>query len=157
MFTYTYPVPFGLLTITENSNAIIDISFHRPTELATLAVEKETPLIKHAYQQLQEYFSGIRKQFDLPLAPEGTAFQKKVWAALQAIPYGKTASYQDIAIKVGCPKGPRAIGLANNKNPIAIVIPCHRVIGKNGKMVGYGGGLPIKEFLLDLEAKTSLK
>lgn len=157
MFTYTYPAPFGQLTITEDKKAIIGLSFHKSEKLAAMAVEKESPLIKQAYQQLQEYFAGNRKQFNLPLSPVGTPFQQKVWTALQTIPYGETASYQDIAIKVGCPKGPRAIGMANNKNPIAIIIPCHRIIGKSGKMVGYGGGLPIKEFLLALEAKSSAK
>ncbi len=106
-------------------------------------------------EQLTQYFKGERKVFDLPLAPKGTELQKKVWAALLEIPYGETRSYGDIAEAVGNPKGARAVGMANNRNPIAIIIPCHRVIGKDGSMVGYGGGIPAKEKLLELE-KTEL-
>jgi methylated-DNA-[protein]-cysteine S-methyltransferase len=101
--------------------------------------------------QLSEYFNGTRRNFDLDLAPRGTEFQTKVWAALAEIPYGTTATYGEIAAKVGNPKASRAVGMANNRNPIALIIPCHRVIGSSGKLVGYGGGLPTKEFLLDLE------
>lgn len=156
IYTYTYNTntPIGKIRIAEKDGAITHLSFEgekHPVEVE----EKETAVIKKAYQQLKEYFAGERKQFDLPLAPRGTPFQLKVWAALRTIPYGETASYQDIAVKVGCPKGPRAIGMANNRNPIAIFIPCHRVIGADGKLVGYGGGLPIKEFLLNLENKQS--
>lgn len=102
-------------------------------------------------KQMKEYFEGERKEFDLPLRPEGTDFQKKVWNALLEIPFGETRSYQDIANAVGSPKACRAVGMANHQNPIIIVIPCHRVIGKNGKLVGYGGGLSMKEKLLLLE------
>ena len=102
-------------------------------------------------KQMGEYFEGKRKAFDLPLRPEGTDFQKKVWNALLEIPFGETRSYQDIANAVGSPKACRAVGMANHQNPIIIVIPCHRVIGKNGKLVGYGGGLSMKEKLLLLE------
>lgn len=112
---------------------------------------KESSLIKNAYRQLVEYFNKQRKTFDLPLAPEGTEFQMKVWKALSDIPYGKTRSYKEIAIAIGNPKAVRAVGMANNKNPIPIIIPCHRVIGSDGKLVGYGGGLEIKEYLLKLE------
>ena len=94
---------------------------------------------------------GKRKSFDLPLKPEGTEFQKKVWNALLDIPYGETRSYKDIAVAIGNPKACRAVGMANNRNPISIIIPCHRVIGANGSLVGYGGGLPIKIELLNLE------
>lgn len=103
------------------------------------------------FRQLQEYFSGSRKIFDLPLAPIGTDFQMRCWDALLQIPYGETRSYGDIARSVECPKGFRAVGMANNRNPISIVIPCHRVIGSDGKLVGFGGGLDIKKFLLDME------
>ena len=102
-------------------------------------------------KQMREYFEGKRKAFDLPLRPDGTDFQKKVWNALLEIPFGETRSYQDIANAVGSPKACRAVGMANHQNPIIIVIPCHRVIGKNGKLVGYGGGLSMKEKLLLLE------
>ena len=113
--------------------------------------EKETALLHKAFIQLEEYLSGKRKDFSLPLHPSGTVFQQKVWDALLNIPYGQTASYGDIAKVVGSPKASRAVGMANNKNPIAIFIPCHRVIGANKKLVGYGGGLHIKQKLLNLE------
>lgn len=102
-------------------------------------------------KQLLEYFAGKRKQFDLPFVLYGTPFQKSVWNALANIPYGETRSYKDIALAIGASKAVRAIGGANNRNPIPIVIPCHRVIGSNGALVGYGGGLSIKEHLLSLE------
>lgn len=110
-----------------------------------------SPLQREVDKQMGEYFEGERKEFDLPLRPEGTDFQKKVWNALLEIPFGETRSYQDIANAVGSPKACRAVGMANHQNPIIIVIPCHRVIGKNGKLVGYGGGLSMKEKLLLLE------
>ena len=109
------------------------------------------PLLKKAVKQLDEYFAGRRKEFNLPLSMKGTAFQKKVWAALQEIPYGETRSYGDIAKAIGKPKAARAVGMANNRNPVSIIVPCHRVIGSNGSLVGYGGGLKAKEFLLKLE------
>lgn len=102
-------------------------------------------------KQLQEYFSGERKAFELPFVLYGTPFQKEVWKQLTKIPYGETRSYKEIALAIGASKAVRAIGGANNRNPIPIVIPCHRVIGSNGALVGYGGGLPIKEYLLALE------
>lgn len=101
--------------------------------------------------QLEEYFSGKRISFDLPIAPCGTDFQKRVWAALQNIPYGETRSYKDIACAIERPTACRAVGGANNKNPILIIIPCHRVVGSNGALVGFGGGLEMKQMLLDLE------
>lgn len=103
---------------------------------------------------MDEYFNRKRKNFDLPLAPKGTEFQKKVWEELRKIPYSKTCSYKDIAIKLGNEMCCRAVGMANNKNPIAIFIPCHRVIGANGKLVGYAGGLSIKERLLEIEKEN---
>lgn len=115
---------------------------------------RETPLIKKAYEQLSEYFAGIRKEFDVPLAPEGTKFQKKVWKELQKIPYGETRSYREIAAAIGNPKACRAIGGANHNNPVMIMIPCHRVIGANGSMTGYGGGIRVKEYLLALEQRN---
>jgi methylated-DNA-[protein]-cysteine S-methyltransferase len=108
-------------------------------------------LLKEAAEQLQNYFSGKLYKFSLPLAPEGTDFRLRVWETLISVPYGQTRSYKDIAQAIGNTKASRAVGLANNKNPIPIVIPCHRVIGSNGKLVGYRGGLQIKEYLLKLE------
>ncbi|GGH84503.1 methylated-DNA-[protein]-cysteine S-methyltransferase [Pullulanibacillus pueri] len=104
-------------------------------------------------QQLQEYFAGERRQFTVPLCLKGTPFQKKVWTALQDIEYGKTQSYKQLAESIGRPKAVRAVGRANNQNPLAIFIPCHRVVGSNGALVGYGGGLSKKEYLLNLERK----
>jgi len=114
-------------------------------------VKKETDFIKNIRVILEEYLIGKRKEFDIPLALEGTYFQKAVWQALIEIPYGETRSYLDIASKIGNSKAVRAVGLANNRNPIAIIVPCHRVIGKNGKLVGYAGGLQMKEDLIKLE------
>ncbi len=120
------------------------------------AVWRETALLKEAGRQLQEYFSGKRKHFSLPLAPAGTVFQHSVWNALKDIPYGETRSYGQIAGTLGNAKAGRAVGMANNKNPISIIIPCHRVIGVNGKLVGYGGGLDKKVYLLALEKENSV-
>ncbi|NCB41506.1 MAG: methylated-DNA--[protein]-cysteine S-methyltransferase [Clostridia bacterium] len=113
--------------------------------------EKMTPLLKKTQKELEEYFKGKRTEFDLPLHPEGTPFQLKAWEGLRTIPYGQTRTYKQMAEYAGSPKGYRAIGLANNKNPISIIVPCHRVIGSNGKLVGFGGGLDKKELLLNLE------
>ncbi|MNP30712.1 Methylated-DNA--protein-cysteine methyltransferase [compost metagenome] len=114
-----------------------------------MAASKEA--LSAASQQLKEYFAGERKQFDLRLDLQGSEFQRKVWNALLTIPYAETASYKDIAELIGQPKAVRAVGGANNKNPIPIIVPCHRIIGANGSLVGYGGGLSIKESLLSLE------
>ncbi len=114
----------------------------------------KTELSEKTYNQLIEYFNGKRKTFDIPFKMHGTVFQQKVWNALCEIPYGETRSYKDIAKAVGNEKASRAIGMANNKNPIHIIIPCHRVIGTSGKLVGYAGGLPMKEFLLKMEKEN---
>ncbi len=114
----------------------------------------KTPLADKAFTQLCEYFAGKRKHFDVPYTLTGTDFQKKVWQALCEIPYGETRSYKDIAMAVGNDKASRAIGLANNKNPVTIIVPCHRVIGSSGKLVGYAGGLEMKKFLLAMEAQN---
>lgn len=107
--------------------------------------------IEHCVRQLNEYFNGERQEFDLELNPQGTPFQRRVWRELQKINYGKTLCYGDIAKRIKNPKGARAVGMANNRNPIAIIIPCHRVIGADGKMVGYASGVEKKDFLLRLE------
>jgi methylated-DNA-[protein]-cysteine S-methyltransferase len=116
-------------------------------------VSRITPSLEKAQQELDEYFAGKRQRFDLPHEVQGTEFQKRVWQELQTIPYGETRSYKDIAKQVQSPLASRAVGLANNKNPISIIIPCHRVVGQNGKLTGYAGGLAAKEYLLDLEQR----
>ncbi|MGM9916879.1 methylated-DNA--[protein]-cysteine S-methyltransferase [Anaerotignum sp.] len=140
--------PVGKLCIGEKDASITRVTWQ---QLPKEWVLEETELIRKCKQELDEFFRGERKTFDLPLAPEGTAFQKKVWDALREIPYGETRTYKEIAIAVGSPKGFRAVGMANNKNPIAILIPCHRVIGSDGKLVGYAAGMETKTFLLALE------
>ncbi len=144
-----YDSKIGPLTILCDDEALLRIDFGRP-ELKN-AVRERTELIRRAEGQLEEYMAGMRTVFDLPLKPEGTVFQKKVWNALLLIPYGETKSYKDIAVMIDNPKGCRAVGMANNRNPIPVIIPCHRVIGANGSLIGYGGGLDIKVKLLDLE------
>lgn len=150
MPTVFYESKVGRIGITEKDGRITHIYITK-TELPEDAQLCETELLKEAVRQLESYFAGELKEFTLPLAPEGTAFMKQVWAALCEIPYGKTASYKDIAEKIGSPKAARAVGLANNRNPIPIIIPCHRVIGADGSLIGYGGGLEMKKSLLDLE------
>jgi len=146
---YIYRTILGNVQILEESKAIAGISFQQI--FSENLINRETSIIKEAFKQLSEYFKGIRKDFDLPLNPKGTDFQKKVWCELTKIPYGETKSYKQIAESIGSPKACRAVGLANNRNPIAVVIPCHRVIGSSGNLIGYAGGLHRKEFLLNLE------
>ena len=149
-YFYTYNRKFCNLFIAEESGKIRNISFTKD-KIPDDFTKGETPLIKKAINQIDEYFSGKRKTFNLPLVLHGTDFQIKVWNALQQIPYGETRSYGEIAIMIKNPKACRAVGMANNRNPIAIVIPCHRVIGSDGSLVGFGGGLGVKEKLLGLE------
>lgn len=144
-----YESKIGPLTIICDDEALLSIDFGR-TE-PEHATKKRTELMNRICVQVEEYLSGERRVFDLPLKPEGTEFQRKVWNALLTIPYGETKSYKDIAVQIENPKGCRAVGMANNRNPIPIIIPCHRVIGANGSMVGYGGGLDINVKLLELE------
>ena len=118
------------------------------------AWEPDRGQLKNVVKQLTSYFAGKLRDFDVPLAPQGTPFQRSVWSELQRIPYGETTSYGAIAQRLGNPKAVRAVGLANGSNPISIIIPCHRVIGSNGSLVGYGGGLPIKQALLVAGART---
>lgn len=141
--------PLGPLLVAEENGALCRVEFADTFPLEATA--GETPLLKKAKSQLNEYFAGQRRQFDLPLAMPGTAFEQAVWRALGNIPYGQTRSYAQIAAEAGNPRAARAVGMANHKNPISIIVPCHRVIGANGKMVGYGGGLDKKEKLLALE------
>jgi methylated-DNA-[protein]-cysteine S-methyltransferase len=154
VFYYDYPVA-GRLGIAETDGAICRVFFGGKKKAAADGdfALAETALIKKAAAQLAEYFDGKRKKFELPLALQGTDFQVLAWKALQTIPFGKTCSYRDIAEKIGRPKACRAVGMANNRNPVVIIVPCHRVIGQDGDLTGYGGGLPVKRFLLELEAK----
>lgn len=117
------------------------------------AIAKRNPLLVLAVAQLREYFAGERRDFDLPLAPRGSGFQERVWRELLKIPFGETRSYGDVARSIGRPAASRAVGAANGRNPIAIIVPCHRVIGANGTLTGYGGGLPTKKWLLEHERK----
>lgn len=122
--------------------------------LCDQVIQEKTPLLMDAVRQLQEYFHGERIEFDLPLDMYGTTFQKLVWEQLLRIPYGQVRSYKDVALALGAAKAVRAVGGANNRNPLSIIVPCHRVVGSNGALVGYGGGLNIKEYLLNLEASV---
>lgn len=140
----------GKIGIAENGEAITALYFSEKN-LPNDVVYKETDLLKEAARQLKEYFLYKRKEFELPLEPTGTDFQQKVWKALLDIPFGETRSYGEIAKNIGKPTAARAVGMANNKNPIPIFIPCHRVIGTNGSLVGYGGGLETKKYLLTVE------
>ena len=148
--TAYYGTTIGQVGISESDGAITELFIVKEHGVEEPA-GKETPVLKAAVKQLEEYLAGKRKVFDLKLAPVGTEFQKKVWEALRDIPYGQTRSYKQIAEVIGQPKACRAIGMANNKNPMMILTPCHRVIGANGKLVGYAGGLDVKEKLLALE------
>ncbi len=144
--------PLGEMALGEEGGKISRL-WLRAQDAPEAEPDSPTPLLRQAARQLEEYFAGRRKVFDLPLNPQGTPFQQKVWRALCAVPYGQTASYGRIAAAVGSPKACRAVGMANHANPIAIFIPCHRIIGSDGSLTGYGGGLDIKRALLALEAK----
>ena len=148
---FFYDTELGRLGIRDNSQNITNLYFESENISRDDVIIEESDLTKLAYTQIREYLDGQRKVFDLPLHPNGTEFQIKVWKALTEIPYGETRSYKDIAISIGNEKACRAVGMSNNKNPIPIIIPCHRVIGANKKLVGYAGGLDLKERLLDLE------
>lgn len=150
MYQYSYDTIIGKIYIAEKDNCICNVSF-----VNLNYTPKETPLIKKTYSQLKEYFAGNRKSFDIPISANGTEFQIKVWKELQKIPYGKTATYKEIAENIGNKNASRAVGMANNKNPIAIIIPCHRVIGTKGDLTGYAGGIKLKKYLLDLEKQNS--
>ncbi|MGC1207213.1 MAG: methylated-DNA--[protein]-cysteine S-methyltransferase [Ornithinimicrobium sp.] len=156
--------PLSTLSLVAEDGALIGIYFeehrHAPprsdfgVEVAEAELDQH-PALASTRDQLREYFAGERTDFDLPLAPHGTDFQHRVWGALRDIPFGETASYGQIAAVIAAPKAARAVGLANGRNPISIVVPCHRVIGSNGALTGYGGGSAHKQALLDLEARAS--
>ncbi len=146
-----FDTEIGKIHVAESDNKI----FRLFLPVDTLPGETEvraTPLLREAEDQIKAYLKGKLKAFSLPLNPQGTSFMKNVWKSLLLIPYGEMSSYQEIAEEIGAPKACRAVGLANNRNPIPILIPCHRVVGKNGALTGYRGGLEIKKALLALEA-----
>ena len=136
----------GIICVEDNGEKLISVKLCKNAESSNMST-----LTKRTIEQLKEYFSGIRKSFDLPLEMNGTEFQLKVWNELCNIPYGETRSYKDIAEKIGNPKAVRAVGGANNKNKLMIIVPCHRVIGANGSLTGYAGGIDVKKILLELE------
>lgn len=145
-----YPFPFGQLKIGYRDDAVTLLM--RTGDPASQ--QGRTPLTDRVYGQVLEYLEGSRREFDFPYVLHGTPFQEKVWQALRAIPYGETRTYGQIAAAVGSPKAARAVGMANHHNPILMAVPCHRVIGANGKLVGYGSGLDMKQALLELERGT---
>ena len=146
---FCYDTEIGTIKISEKEGKIIGPVFSDSKK--ENEIERETDYIRRTYLQLKEYLSGKRKSFDIEIEMIGTEFQKKVWKELLNIPYGETRSYKDIATVIGNEKACRAVGNANNKNPIAIIVPCHRVVGSNGSMTGYAGGIDIKEKLLKIE------
>lgn len=147
MKTAIYHSPFGDMELDYEEDAVTAL------KMAAKKAVGEAPegLALAVFRELDEYFQGKRKTFDIPLRTHGTPFQEKVWAALRAIPYGEVRSYKEVAEAIGHPKAYRAVGMANNANPIFIIVPCHRVIGSDGSLTGYGGGLPMKKALLSLE------
>ena len=149
--------PVGALKLVANDTALVAVLWEnenpKRVRLAELIEQTHHPILLETQKQLSEYFAGKRQQFDLPLDFEGTEFQQKVWQALLTIPFGETRSYRDIAAQVGNVKAVRAVGAANGKNPISIIVPCHRVVGANGKLVGFAGGLENKDILLKIEKR----
>jgi methylated-DNA-[protein]-cysteine S-methyltransferase len=149
--------PVGRLLLAGDARGLRRISFQdgpRPMRIPEAWERAEEPF-QHAIAQLAAYFAGRLKRFDLTIAPEGTPFQRDVWSALRKIPYGETVSYGELTRRLGRPRASRAVGAANGRNPIPIVVPCHRVVGSNGALTGFGGGLSIKRRLLELEAESS--
>ena len=152
---FEYKSPIGPLWIVESAGFISGIYFSRD-RINDKDINPQTnmsPAAKTCFRELDEYFAGELQRFTVPIMAKGTSFREGVWDALSLIPYGQTISYMDLAISINKPRAVRAVGGANHHNPISIIIPCHRVIGKNGKLVGYGGGLDVKEFLLLHEQK----
>lgn len=145
-FAY-YPSPIGLVELGATETALVTLYFVEEPRYASTS----SPLLATVIQQVREYFDGIRTHFELPLDFQGTPFQRQVWQQLLTVPYGQTCSYQEIANTLGNPKAGRAVGAANGQNPISIIAPCHRIIGSNGSLIGYGGGLWRKEWLLKHE------
>jgi len=159
MGTFRYVSPVGDIFISAKDGLVTELYFDggitTPTDLKESDAAPEDAAVLHTLsQELDAYFAGTLREFTVPLKPEGTAFRKKVWEALQTIPYGETISYKELALRIDNPKAIRAVGGANHHNPISIIIPCHRVIGANGKLVGYGGGMDAKAFLLEHEKRA---
>ena len=148
--------PVGKLKLIASPNALVAVLWERErldrVRIEAAKPDRHHPILCEAERQLAEYFAGKRTRFDLPLEPRGTQFQKKIWQALREIPFGQTRSYLDLAKAAGSPRAARAVGAANGKNPLSIVVPCHRVIGADGKLTGFAAGLEIKAKLLALEA-----
>jgi methylated-DNA-[protein]-cysteine S-methyltransferase len=152
MKLYFHQTAIGRIGIAEENGSITNLYFE--TDAVPQNIELcETDVIREAFRQLEAYLAGNLKIFSLPLAPCGTYFMRVVWKCLCGVPFGKTASYKEIAIAAGNPKAARAVGMANNRNPIPIFIPCHRIVGADGKLVGYRGGLDLKMILLELEKR----
>ncbi len=151
MISAQHDSPVGKLTLISNGQALTHCAFDNSHHATITAPPSDDWVLNAARYQLDAYFAGKLQAFELPLAPRGTEFQQSVWAALLQIPYGATRSYAQQAVAIGSPKAVRAVGLANGRNPIAIIIPCHRVIGADGSLTGYGGGMARKRLLLDLE------
>ena len=156
--SYSFQSPIGFLTICEQDNQLTRLYLDNQDRgiLQSRNFEYHADYLHEVYHQLNEYFAGKRKIFDLPVDGKGTAFQKAVWRELQKIPYGETRSYEDIAVAIGNKKAVRAIGQANGRNPIMIVVPCHRVIRKNGDISGFACGVEAKRYLLNLERENSI-
>jgi methylated-DNA-[protein]-cysteine S-methyltransferase len=154
--TSTLPLdtPIGRLVLESDGDVLIGIWLPNDTTVVAATGDDAPPVLKDTAAQLEEYFAGERTEFDVPMELDGTLFQKEVWAELSRIPYGETISYGELARRVGRPKGPRAVGQANGRNPIPIIVPCHRVLAGNG-IGGYGGGLPMKRTLLAVEGVTA--
>ena len=146
------PSPIGPLTVVADEGALVRLYLSPPGPQADLGIRDDTALAE-VTGQLGEYLTGGREAFDLPLRPSGSGFELAVWEQLTRIPYGRTSTYGEVARAVGQPGGAQAVGLACGRNPLAIVVPCHRVVGADGSLVGFGGGLPRKRFLLDLEQR----
>jgi len=142
------------LHLVSNGRAITRIDFGTHQQCASHCDPGVDAMLEQCAQQLNEYFAQQRREFDVPLEPQGTDFQRRVWKELERIPYGQTCSYADVARSIGSPDAVRAVGAANGRNPIPIVVPCHRVIGSNGNLTGFGGGLPLKKLLLELESRN---
>lgn len=151
MISCVYDSPVGELTLVSNGEALVELNFENGRYPKPAQPVGDDKILKQARRELDAYFAGKLKSFTVPVSPEGTEFQRKAWAALQKIPYGATRSYAQQAVAVGNPNAVRAVGSANGRNPVAIIIPCHRVIGSNGSLTGFGGGMECKKQLLDLE------
>jgi len=146
-----HPMPWGLLHIEEKDDALTIVRYLRPEERPEYPLSEKTPLLREACAQLDAYFAGRLRRFSLPISPMGTAFQRRVWEELCRIEWGRTRSYGEIARSAGSPRGARAVGMACNRNPLLLVVPCHRVVGADGSLVGFGEGLELKRRLLELE------